>query len=102
MILKLIFITLTSHIYRIFKQTLKSGGGNLTQKHVSLAVLFLMEACQKVDKMFGLTPQSTTHTIRDVMKDVDKLTAHLTEHNVARGTDEHQCSKIQQRVGGRN
>ena len=43
------------NVDRVFKQTLRSAGGNLTQKHVenvSLCALFLMEASKKADKFF--------------------------------------------------
>lgn len=47
-----------------------------------MGVLFLMEACQKCDETFGLMPQSTAHTVRDVHKDIERMSAHLMEHNV--------------------
>lgn len=66
------------------KQTLKSCGGNLTQKHaeeVSLCALFLMEALKKTDREFKCT-QTTAHTTKDACKDIELLTAHLLEHKV--------------------
>lgn len=62
------------------KQTLKSCGGNLTQKHaeeVSLCALFLMEALKKTDREFKCT-QTTAHTTKDACKDIELLTAHLS------------------------
>ena len=70
---------------RVFKQTLCSGGGNLTNKHiedVSLCALFLMEASKKADKLFNIAPPTTAHTIADSAKDVAKLVNHLHEAKV--------------------
>ena len=72
--------------YRVFKQTLRSAGGNLTQKHVenvSLCALFLMEASKKADKFFNVPPPTTAHTIRDSDKDVEKMVSHLLEAKVS-------------------
>ena len=70
----------------MFKQTLKSAGGNLTEKHVeevSLSALFLLEAAKKTDRAFGVAPQTTAHTIRDSTSDVSKMVKHLVENKVS-------------------
>ena len=67
---------------RIFKQTLRTSGGNLTHQHVedvSLAVLFLMEAAKRVDTVLGVSRQSTAHTVRDAGKDILKMATDLSE-----------------------
>ena len=70
---------------RIFKQTVRSAGANLTVKHireVSLSVLFLMEAASKADQTFLVPPRSSAHTVSDVAADVTKMVAHLVERKV--------------------
>ena len=70
---------------RIFKQTVRSAGANLTVKHiheVSLSVLFLMEAAAKADKMFSVPPRSSSHTTSDVAADVKKMVTHLIERRI--------------------
>ena len=72
-----------THIYRIFKQTIRTCGGNLTSQHtedVSLAVLFLMEAAKRADSMLGAARQTTApHTVRDASTDVLKMARDLME-----------------------
>ena len=73
------------YIYRVFKETIRSGGAKLTPKHikdVSMCVLFLMEAAQKTDKTFGLSPQSTSHTVYSPHEDIDNMMKHLSEAKV--------------------
>ena len=63
----------TNYFFRIFKQTLRSAGANVTVKHikeVSLSVLFLMEAASKTDQAFAVPPRSTEHSVRDADKDL--------------------------------
>ena len=70
----------------MFKQTLSSGGGNLTQQHiedVSMCAFFLMEASKKADIFFKLPPPTTAHTIRDSDKDIEKIVTHLYEAKVS-------------------
>ena len=60
----------------VFKQTLKSAGGNLTERHleeVSLSALFLLDAAKKTDTAFGVAPRTTAHTVRDPSSDVSKM-----------------------------
>ena len=74
------------HTSRVFKQTLRAAGGNLTEKHVeevSLSVLFLMDAAKKFDKAMGASPQTTTHTVRDATADIKKMVTYLRENNVS-------------------
>ncbi len=69
-----------THTYIIFKQTIRTSGGNLTYQHtedVSLAVLFLMEAAKRADSMLGASRQTTAHTIRDASTDVLKMARDL-------------------------
>ena len=71
------------HTFRVFKQTLRAAGGNLTEKHVeevSLGVLFLMDAAKKFDKAMGASPQTTAHTTRDASED---MVTYLKENNVS-------------------
>ena len=70
---------------KVFKETIRAGGENSPQntKDVSMSVLFLMEAAQKTDKTFGLSPQSTSHTVRSPYKDIDKITKQLSEAKVS-------------------
>ena len=67
------------------KQTLRSSGANVTPTHiedVSLSALFLLEAAKKTDREFGVTPQSRRHTIRNSIKDIQKVAQHLIENTV--------------------
>jgi hypothetical protein len=69
----------------MFKQTLSSGGGNLTPQHVeavSLCAFFLLDASKKADRFFNLPPPTTAHTIRDSDKDIEKMVSHLHEAKV--------------------
>ena len=70
----------------MFKQTLRSAGSNLTDKHVqdvSLSVMFLMKAAKKADEAFKVSPQSTAHTVRDVSKDLERMVAYMKEKNIS-------------------
>jgi hypothetical protein len=72
-------------MYRVFKETIRSGGAKLTPKHIkdfSMCVLFLMEAAQKTDKTFGLSPQSTSHTVHSPHGDIDIMMKHISEAKV--------------------
>ena len=74
------------------KQTLKSCGGNLTQKHaeeVSFCALFLMDALKKTDREFKCN-RSTSHTAKDASKDQQLLTAHLLENKVISASPERK------------
>lgn len=71
--------------YRIFKQTVRSAGANLTMKHleeVSMSVLFLMKAAQKTDNAFGVSPPSSTHTTQDAVADITTMMKHLVDKAV--------------------
>ena len=77
---------------RIFKQTVRSAGANLTVKHleeVSMSVLFLLDAARKADHTFGVPPPSTAHTIRDADKDILKMVDHLVEKAASLETPDH-------------
>ena len=70
---------------RVFKQTLRSGGGNLTTRHiedVSMCAFFLMEASRKADEVFNVPPTATAHTVRDSNKDIEKMVSHLHDAKV--------------------
>lgn len=78
--------TYTVHTSRVFKQTLRAAGDNLTEKHVeevSLSVLFLMDAVKKFDKAMGASPQTTAQTVRDATDDIKKMVTYLRENNVS-------------------
>ncbi len=49
-----------------------------------MSVLFLLEAAKKTDAAFQLTPRSSAHTVCSSKKDVESLTKHLLDKNVAR------------------
>ena len=73
---------MTLHYTRIFKQALRSGGGQLTEKYVeevSMAVLFLMEASKKTDAAFALPVPNTSHTVVNSQNDIGKIVMHLIE-----------------------
>ena len=70
----------------VFKQTLRSAGSNLTDKHirdVSMSVLFLLNAAKKSDEVFGTSPQQSKHTTRDSAKDVEKMVTYMKEKTVS-------------------
>ena len=59
----------------------------MTTKHleqVSMAVLFLMEAAQKADHIFGVRPHSSAHAVHDASEDILIMTKHLLENNVVK------------------
>ena len=67
------------------KQALRSSGGNITEQHivdVSLSALFLMESAKKADRAFGVTPQTSAHTIRNAENEIDKMVNHLLQKDV--------------------
>lgn len=60
---------------------MRSSGANVTQKHledVSMCGLFLLEACKKVDKMFG-AECSGAHTTRDTGGDIKKIATYFMQ-----------------------
>ena len=74
------------YVHRVVKQSLRSAGGNLTEKHVedvSLCALFLMDAAKKTDQEFRCY-QSGTHTTRDSDNDIKKMTNNLLESTATR------------------
>ena len=74
------------HLCRVVKQTLRSSGANVTEKHieeVSLSALFLLEAAKKTDYEFKTKPQSIAHTTADSSSDVKKMRDVLTEKSVS-------------------
>lgn len=67
------------------KQTLRSSGANVTDKHitnVSMCASFLLEAAKKCDEMFSVTPRSSAHTIRESNTDIRKIQEHLLEKGI--------------------
>ena len=71
----------------MFKQTLRAAGGNLTEAHVkavSMSALFLLDAAKTTDESFGVSPQTTSHTVRDAKRDINKMRSHIIEHNVTK------------------
>lgn len=79
------YLIVSSLHFRAFKQALKSGGGQLTVKHVeevSLGVLFLVDAAKKTDAAFKVKAPSTSHTMRESDSDVRIMVAHLNEKKV--------------------
>lgn len=68
------------------KQALRSSGANVTDKHitdVSMCALFLLEAAKKCDSVFGVTPQTTSHTVRDAKSDIKKIRQHLLDKEIS-------------------
>jgi hypothetical protein len=71
----------------VVKQALRSSGANATDKHVSevsMCALFLLEAAKKCDKIFGVPPQATSHTVRDAKSDIQKFHQHLLEKHITK------------------
>lgn len=67
------------------KQALRSSGANVTPKHiedVSMCALFLLQAAKKCDSVFGVTPKSTLHTVRDSQADIQKVHQQLMEMGI--------------------
>ena len=67
------------------KQALCCSGANITDKHitdVSMCALFLLEAAKKCDAVFGVPPQSTSHTVSDLNSDIKKIYKQLLEKEV--------------------
>ena len=52
-----------------------------------MSALFLLDAAKKTDKAFGVSPQTTSHTVRDVDNDIQKMRKHIMEHDVTRIVD---------------
>lgn len=71
--------------FRVVKQSLRCSGANVTDKHVtdiSMCALFLLEASKKCDKVFGVPPSSTAHTVRDSKSDIAMLRDQLLEKEI--------------------
>ena len=49
-----------------------------------MCALFLLEAAKKCDVVFGVSPQSTAHTIRDSKADIMKIYKHLLEKDITK------------------
>ena len=70
---------------RVLKESLRSSGGNLTERHtedLSMCALLLMEAAKKTDREYGCS-QSSGHTTTDASRDIDKMMGCLMEAQVA-------------------
>lgn len=70
----------------VFKQTLRSAGSNLTDKHVqdvSLSILLLMKAAKMADEAYKVSPQSTAYIVQNALKDLDSMMAYMKEKNIA-------------------
>ena len=66
--------------------------GSLTEKHiedVSMCALFLMEAAKKTDKEFGCY-QSSSHTVREADKDIQKLVQYLLDKKIVTKLDDRK------------
>ena len=77
---------------------MRAGGGNLTTTHVeelSLCSLFLMDAAKKTDKEFNVHRSSTSHTIRDASRDIDKMAKILLERQVTSVTEGRDVPKFE-------
>lgn len=75
---------MVTSILRVLKETMRTGGFNLTQQpaeDLSLSALFLMEASKKVERDFGVH-RSTSHTTRDANSDITKISNYLLEKKV--------------------
>ena len=71
----------------MFKQTQCAAGGNLTEAHVkavSMSALFLLDAAKTTDESLGVSPQTTSHTVRDAKRDINKMRSHILEYNVTK------------------
>lgn len=79
--------TLRTLVIRVVKQALRCSGANITDKHitdVSMCALFLLEAAKKCDKVFGVPPQSTAHTVRDAKSDIGMICQHLLDKEITK------------------
>ena len=75
------------------KQALRSSGANVTDKHildVSMCALFLLEAAKKCDRVFGVSPESISHTIRDSKADIMKIHQQLLEKSITQENTERK------------
>lgn len=66
---------------------MRSSGANVTDKHItdiSMCALFLLEAAKKCDKVFGVPPSYTAHTVRDSQSDIKKIRSELLEKGITR------------------
>lgn len=52
-----------------------------------MCALFLLKAAKKCDSVFGVTPKSTSHTVRDSQADIKKIYQQLMEKAVATEND---------------
>ena len=80
--------------FRVIKETLRASGANVTKNYiiqVSLAALFLLEACKKVSMHFGIH-QTSHHTARDSTSDVHKMCMHLLQENATKESKERAGS----------
>lgn len=71
--------------FRVVKQALRGSGANVTDKHItdiSMCALFLLEAAKKCDKVFGVPPSTTAHTVRDSKSDIEKIRSQLLEKEI--------------------
>ena len=86
----------------MIKETLRASGANVTENHtiqVSLAALFLLEACKKVSMHFGIH-QTSHHTARDPTSDVHKMCMHLLQENATKESKERTGSTFVDPVTG--
>ena len=70
---------------RVVKQALRSSGANVTEKHIleiSQCALFLLEAAKKCDNIFGVSPSTTAHTVRDFKFDIAKIQSQLMDKKI--------------------
>ena len=70
---------------RVVKQTLRSSGANVTEKHieeVSLSALFLLDAAKKADQEFDVKARSISHTVRDSASDINKMVLFIREKGI--------------------
>ena len=70
---------------RVVKQALCCSGANAIDKHIveiSQCALFLLQAAKKCDKVFGVSPLSTAHTVRDSKADIAKLRSRLISEEI--------------------
>ena len=73
---------------------LRASGANVTEKHiveVSLCTMFLMQAAKRADNDFKVSPQSTSHTVRDSASDIVKMMTHLTDKQVITENSDHSA-----------
>ena len=55
-----------------------------------MSALFLLDAAKKTNQAFGISPQTTSHTVRDADNYIQKMRQHIIEHDVTHTVDDRK------------